>query len=130
VKPVARQQEIALRRHYGWPREWDELVGEFSIPSSPTGQEYPVDIKEDPHLRSANDMAGYELWNNTHRLGRLENFILDDRSWFIRYLQAKTNHWLYSRSFLVATASVESLSWAHHRVNIARVSDRNRILLQ
>ena len=81
-------------------------------------------------MGSANDMAGYELWNNTHRLGRLENFILDNRSWFIRYLHAKTNHWLYSRSFLVATASVESLSWAHHRVNIARVSDWNRILLQ
>lgn len=130
VKPVARQQEIALRRYYGWPRQWEQVVGEFSIPFSPTGRDFPVYTKEDPHLRSAKDMAGYELWNKKYMIGRLENFIVDERAWVIRYLQAKTNDWLYRRSFLVSTASVESFSWAKHRVNLARVSDSNRVLLQ
>ena len=130
VRPVARQQEIALRRYYGWPRQWEQVVGEFSIPYSPTGRDFPVYSKEDPHLRSANDMAGYELWNKKYMIGRLENFIVDDRSWVIRYLQAKTSDWLYRRSFLVSTGSVESFSWAKHRVNLSRVSDSNRVLLQ
>jgi len=75
-------------------------------------------------------VGALELWNKKYMIGRLENFILDDRSWVIRYLQAKTSDWLYRRSFLVATASVESFSWAKHRVNLARVSDSNRVLLQ
>jgi len=130
VRPVARQQEIALRKYYAWPRQWEQVVGEFSIPYSPTGRDFPVYTKEDPHLRSANDMAGYELWNKKYMIGRLENFIVDDRSWVIRYLQAKTSDWLYRRSFLVSTGSVESFSWAKHRVNLSRVSDSNRVLLQ
>ena len=32
VRPVARQQEIALRKYYHWPRQWEQVVGEFSIP--------------------------------------------------------------------------------------------------
>jgi len=42
---------------------------------------------------------------------------------------ASKDRWLYRRSFLVATASVESLSWANHRVNIAYASAAGNVFL-
>jgi uncharacterized protein YrrD len=117
AKPVARQQKLALREYYGWPATWRHF-GEFSIPSSPTGREFSARAQDDPHLRSTNDMEGYELWNKRYPIGRLENFILDDGSWLIRYLEVRSGDWLHRRSLWVSTAAVESLSWARHRVNV------------
>ena len=79
---------------------------------------YPVHTKEDPHLRSTEDVTGYEVWAKDGEIGRLENFIVDEASWHIGYLDVKTGDWLHSRSMMVPTDWVTSVSWADHRVNL------------
>ncbi|HKF23668.1 MAG TPA: PRC-barrel domain-containing protein [Candidatus Angelobacter sp.] len=118
AKPVARQQEIAFKEHYGWPLTWGHIRGEVFIPPAPTGCEYPVPSEEDRHLRSANHLYGYELHKKSQVIGRLENFVLDSNSWSISYLEIRAGDWLYRQSFLIATTNVESLSWARHQVNL------------
>jgi hypothetical protein len=48
----------------------------------------------------------------------VEGFIMDDASWHLGYLDVKAGEWLYSRSVLVPTRWVKSISWADRRVNL------------
>jgi len=120
-KPVSRQQEIAMSEYYKWPTYWDTITNpEFRVVSPPPGREYPVHTNEDPHLRSAEDVVGYEVWAKDEVIGRLEHFIVDHAAWHIGYLDVKTGDWLHSRSILVPTRWVSSVSWGDHRVTLDR----------
>lgn len=114
-KPVSRQQAIAMEEYWGKLVYWvsAELEGG---PLIPTGMRYPVSTKEDPDLRSAWDLLGYEVWANDGDLGRLEGFIKDENSWHLGYLDVKGGGWLLDRSVLIPTSSIESVSWANRRV--------------
>ncbi len=117
--PVSRQQEIAMREYYGWPAYWDTGISlELPPVSLPAGRKFPVHTTDDPHLRSVEDMIGYEVWADDGEMARLEHFIVDEDSWHIGYLDVKTGDWLHRRSMLVPTRWVLSVSWADHRVNL------------
>jgi len=83
-----------------------------------------VHTKEDSHLRSVWQLTGYEVWATDSEIGRLEGFIVDDASWHLGYLDVKAGDWLHSRSMLVPTSSVASVSWADHRVNLQQTRER------
>ena len=122
-KPVSRQQEIAMKEYFGWQAYWGgSELGPLS--SIPTGREYPVHTKGDAHLRSALDLEGYEVWATDGEIGRVEGFVLDEASWHLGYLDVKAGDWLNSRSVLVPTRWVNSISWAHHRVNLHHAKER------
>jgi len=60
------------------------------------------------------------VWDRNGEIGRLEHFIVDEKSWHIGYLDVRAGDWLHGRSMLIATHSVQSISWARHRVNLRR----------
>jgi PRC-barrel domain len=115
-KPVTFQQRIAMEKYFGRFACWvDE---EFGMSSIPTGVEYPIDGKEDPHLRSTEDMLGYEVWAADGDMGRLEGFVVDEATWHLGYLDVQAGGWLRDRSVLVPTRWVHSVSWADHRIYV------------
>ena len=122
-KSVSRQQEIAMQEYYRWPGYWAD--SNFELPSIPVvvGREFPVHTEEDPHLRSVEDVRDYEVWAEDGQIGRLENFIVDEASWHIGYLDVKAGDWLHSRSVLIPTSWVKAVSWADHRVNLNHSRD-------
>jgi uncharacterized protein YrrD len=122
-KPVSRQQEIAMQEYFGLPIYWAE--SDFGAVSSlPPGRKYPVHTKEDSHLRSASGLTGYEVWATDGEIGRVEGFVMDDASWHLGYLDVKMGDWLHSRSVLVPTRWVASVSWADHRVKLHHTQER------
>jgi hypothetical protein len=124
-KPVSRQQEIAMREYFGWPAYWDTIVDKVFPPSLiPAGREFPVHTEEDNHLRSWEDVIGYEVWASDSVVGCLESFVVDDAVWHIGYLDVKTGEGLQSRSVLVPTSWVKSISWADHHVNLQGSRER------
>jgi hypothetical protein len=124
-KPVSRQQEIAMREYFGWPAYWDTVVDKVFPPNLiPAGREFPVHTTEDNHLRSAEDVIGYEAWASDGVVGCLESFVVDDAVWHIGYLDVKTGEGLQSRSVLVPTSWVKSISWADHHVNLQGSRER------
>jgi hypothetical protein len=119
TRPVSRQQEVAMSEHYGWPGYWDDCRDlDFPLLSSPVGREFPVHGNEDPHLRSAEAIIGYEVWTKDEEMGRLADFIVDDAPWHIGYLDVKRGDSPNNGSTLIPTPCVESVSWADHRVNV------------
>jgi uncharacterized protein YrrD len=118
VEPVSRQQEIAMTNYFGQLACWvDRQAGASSIP---TGTEYPLRSKGNPHLRSVWHLTGYKVWSDGKEVGHLEGFIVDEPVWHIGFLNVKAGDWLASRSVLIPTHSVESISWADHRVKLHR----------
>ena len=124
-KAVSRQQEIAMREYFGWPAYWDTVVDKVFPPNLiPAGREFPVHTEEDNHLRSAEDVIGYEVWASDGVIGCLESFVVDDAVWHIGYLDVKTGEGLQSRSVLVPTSWAKSISWADHHVNLQGSRER------
>jgi hypothetical protein len=117
-KPVARQQELALKEHFGWP----DHAFHCSIPSAlvPAQREFPIHTHDDPHLRGTLDLGGYAVWARDAYLGVLEDFILEQASWHVNYLVVKVGDWVYSHEQLISTAWVKTISWANHRVTLDR----------
>lgn len=129
-KPVSRQHETALADYYGYAYYWrfPFLVGDPFYPSSIEVTE-PVMTKEeleaarkieeqsyDPHLRSINEVTGYHLGAVDGEIGHVEDFIVDEANWAIRYLVVDTRNWLPGERVLIAPAWIERVSWEESKV--------------
>ncbi len=107
-KPVSRQFEEAYYSHYGWPMYWAGSnvwgASPFIVrnPVEPT-EHAPTEKASDPHLRSTGVVRGYHIEAVDGSIGHVEDFILDDDAWTIRYLIIDTVNWWPGKKVLVAT---------------------------
>lgn len=103
AKPMERQQEAALRRHYGWPPYWgmiysDEAINPLAepVPPEPTG----VEDAPEHHLHSARQLTGYRLQARDAECGHVDNFLIEDTDWRVTHLVASIGHWPHRRVIL------------------------------
>jgi len=121
-KTVTRLHELELHKHYAWPLYWGEgfyagsMSGGTLFPTS-AGEEERAGTTQDrepppePHLQSTRAVTGYRLHAADGTIGHVENFILDDAKWALRYLVADTGNWLPGRKVLVSPHWIESVDW-------------------
>jgi hypothetical protein len=114
VKPVSRQLETELHRHYEWPAYWSD-VSPGSTPSPQQGA--PADLR-DPHLRSTKEVIGYDIQARDGKIGHVEDFVTDDQDWTIRYMVVDTRDWLPGRKVLVSPQWVEQILWSESDVHV------------
>jgi hypothetical protein len=127
-KPVSRQAEIELHKHYDWTPYW--TGGGFAAPviepSSEEKKQAAVAAKEkvDLLLRSTQEVIGYHIHATDGDIGHAEDFILDDEGWTIRYLVVDTRNWLPGRSVLISPQWIEKISWSDSKVRIDLLKDQ------
>lgn len=127
-KPISRQFEIKYFQYYRWPYYWPgpllwgplEFPGAY-MPTMSAAQVHPDPLAqgEDSHLRSMNEIAGfhgYQLQGLDQPFGHVEQFILDDQCWAIRYLVAETGKWWPGKRVLLAPQWISWVSWSESRV--------------
>jgi hypothetical protein len=132
-KPVSRQQELTHLRYYSVPPYWTgpELWGTAIYPMRTT----PVEQAEidraiaaeharaaaegDDHLRSTREVSGYRIDAIDGELGKVDEFLFDDRTWAIRYLVVNTGSWWFGHRVLIAPAWAESVNWPEQTVSVA-----------
>ncbi len=73
---------------------------------------------EKSHVRSVKEVTGYHIQATDGEIGHVEEFILDDQAWTLRYLVVDTRNWLPGRKVLVAPAWVTSVNWANRNVGV------------
>lgn len=123
-KPVSRQFEMAYTGYYGWPSYWGGPAtwGAFSTPVRDPGlYDAPVVDEEDTsdsHLRSTHEVAGYHIHGTDGEIGHVEDFILDDETWTIRYLIVDTRNWWPGKMVLVSPRWINQVSWSDSKVFI------------
>ena len=130
-KPVSRRYEMQYYAYYNWPYYWNGpgLWGPAAYPRQglrpiPEDQAYPMgEPKGDPHLRSTDATRGYHIHARDHEIGHVDDFVLDDESWVIRYLEVDTRNWWPGKHVLVATQWVSEVSWHESLVRVDLMRD-------
>ncbi len=76
----------------------------------------------DPHLRSCDEVAGYRVEATRRPIGHVEEFIVDDEEWSIRFLVVDTRNLLPGRKVLIAPEWLREVDWEHMvlRVELTR----------
>lgn len=123
-KPVSRQHEGDFSRYYGFPYYWRSsgLWGTSSSPSALADhprKEEPAEPSEklgDVHLRSARDVRGYQIQGSDDAIGHIEDFVVDDETWQVRYLLIDTSNWWFGKKVLVAPDWATRVSWEEGKV--------------
>ena len=65
----------------------------------------------DRHLRSTHEVMGYHLLAIDGEIGHVDDFIIDDETWAIRYLVVATKNWWPGKKVLMSPKWIESVSW-------------------
>jgi len=130
-KPVSRQQQVPYYDYYGYPYYWAGPglwgLGAYPMAGSAmamraregdTGVPPEVDAvaeaereASDPHLRSSDEVIGYDVKATDGDIGHIEDFLFDDRTWQIRYVVVDTRDWLPGRLVLVSPDWVSEVDW-------------------
>jgi hypothetical protein len=130
-KPVSRQYETSYFDYYGYPYYWGGPYawGAEGIPAAmpmPPRTQSEIEVMQrkeqeasDPHLHSANEVIGhYYIEATDGDIGHVEEFLVDDESWAIRYMIVDTRNWLPGKKVLVAPQWIERASWNDSRVYV------------
>lgn len=74
----------------------------------------------DRHLRSCTAVLGHRLEATDGRLGRVDDFMIDDKAWMIGNLVVDTNqrNTTVSARVAVTPQHVDEISWPHARVSL------------
>jgi uncharacterized protein YrrD len=127
-KPVSRQYEEEYHQYYNWPYYWGglDVWGMSGFPilpqrSEPFQGERATDENKksaagDAHLRSATTIVGYHIQAGDETIGRVTDFVMDEKTWVIRHLVVDTGHWLSGKRVLISPSQIKRISWDESRV--------------
>jgi uncharacterized protein YrrD len=126
-KPVSRQFENAYYGYYGYPKYWGgpQMWGYYPFIVRDRGQ-WRASIQGekswDFNLRSTHDVSGHQVQAVDGEIGHVEDFIINDETWTIRYLIINTRNWWPGSHVLVSPKWVERVSWSESKVfvNLSR----------
>jgi hypothetical protein len=127
-KLASRQLEGDFLQYYGHPYYWSgpSLWVMASHAVSPVGRVGRATDALGKHaeasptvrLRSVRHMTGYHLQASDDSMGHVEDFLLDDKSWAIRYLVVDTRNWLPGRHIVIPPQWIKGVDWVDRVVNV------------
>ena len=130
--PFSRQQEIAYREYFGWPPYWGGISGaagfavhpeQVAVADRDAAERRRTQAEADPHLRSAGIVRGYSLAATDGDIGHIDDLIVDDDGWAVRYFVIDTRNWLPGKKVLLAPEWVQSIDWSRSEVAVSLARD-------
>jgi sporulation protein YlmC with PRC-barrel domain len=137
-KPISRQNEIRFYNYYSYPYYWSgpSAWGPIALPSQlpeiqphmPKAEQREILSEseteaEDYHLRSVSEIAGYYIKASDGEVGHVEDVLVDDKSWAVRYIVVDTKNWWPGRKVLVSPEWIKEVSWNDSSVYIDLARD-------
>jgi len=125
AKDISRKHETAYYDYYGWPYYWvgGDVWGAGTFPGT-LAMEKRMEMaaqdqqNDETRLRSASDVMGYYIEAIDGDLGHVDDFIIDDESWEIRYMVIDTKNWWPGKKVLVSPEWIDRVSWTDTRVYV------------
>jgi PRC-barrel domain len=72
----------------------------------------------DPHLRSSAIVIGYHIAATDGEIGHVEDFLVDEATWAIRYMVVDTRNWWSGTKVLVSPGWVARVDWDASKVEV------------
>lgn len=123
--PVSRQSEAHLYDHYEWEPYWDGSFSPVSlimaVPTDVTvnlAHSDPPPYAGNPHLRSIAALRGYGIHASDGEIGAVEDILIDDASWTVRYLTIDTGNWWPGERVLIAPRSILKIDWVAEVIHL------------
>jgi uncharacterized protein YrrD len=116
-EPLSHTGESHVLAYYGYPDYWGaaSIWGNFDNPAAlieAAPREKAASEGIDPearHLRSIKKSTGYHLHARNGEIGHVDDFLIGEESWRIRYLLVDTSNWIGGRSVIVSPETVERI---------------------
>jgi hypothetical protein len=121
--------EVKYYDYYGLPYYWvgDQVWGPVNVPSDLVreGVERKIALTHEvnqSHLRSMNEVSGYAIQATDGEIGHVDDFIVDDEPWIIRYIVVDTRNFWPGKKILVAPPWIAKVDWQNSNlyVNLSR----------
>ncbi|NLF10075.1 MAG: hypothetical protein GX594_19165 [Pirellulaceae bacterium] len=96
--PVALRKYWESQRMIAWEAYWSGLFQQMSD-------------EGDPHLRNTRAVAGHHVFGLDSEAGRVDNFVIDDSTWRIRYLVVRIGKRQEAKRVIVEPRWVDSIDW-------------------
>ncbi len=141
-RPVSRQMETNVYDYYGWSPYWASgpyypswggglyaggvgyaggTMAASLSPQSTQREESVADVQrsdDDPHLRSTEAVIGYHIHASDGEIGHVEDFLVDDVDWSVRYLVVDTKNWWPGEKVVISPRSVREIDWTERLVHL------------
>lgn len=127
-KPVSRQKEEELYVHYQWETYWASgfygggaLVGSMPIPLIEREVLSETDKKkthqnDDNHLRSTETVTNYHVHATNGDIGHINDFIIDDKTWQIKFIVVDTQNWFGGKKVLIKVEDIKKIDWMENKI--------------
>jgi hypothetical protein len=81
----------------------------------------------DDHLRSLREVSGYQIDASDGDLGKVDDLLVDEDTWTIRYLVVNTSRWWFGKQVLIPPAWATAVRWDTRTVavNVTRDDVKN-----
>lgn len=118
--PISRQFEAEYANYYNHDFYWfsPETYAAKDRASDPiTHSENLKDIRES-HLRSTDELMGYHIEAEDGEFGHVEDFIIQDETWTVKYLVIDSRNWLPGKKFLVDINWIHDFQWGNKSATV------------
>ncbi len=127
--PVSRQYEIIFSEYYRTSPYW---AGASELQTQPTPSMLRAEEEqlatefedlEEKHLRSIKEVTGYHIQATDSGIGHVEDFMVDDEKWALRYVVVNTRNWLPGRKVLLSPQWITAVNWAEKKLQVDLSTD-------
>ena len=77
-----------------------------------------------PCLPSTKDVSGHHIQPYDGEIGHVEDFIIDNETWAIRYLVIDTKNWWGGKIVLISPQWIDRISWDESKVFVNLSKER------
>ncbi len=147
-RPVSQQMQNNIYDYYGWDPLWGGSMfgaglyggsmygggmGATAAPLSAPVYFGTAAVRDaerggtridegDSHLRSIAEITGYHVHATDGDIGHIQDVLIDNESWGVRYLIVDTSNWWFGQHVLLSPYAVKAVDWSdrHVRLDIAK----------
>jgi hypothetical protein len=124
-QPVSRQLEQSYYEYYGWPTYWNgpNMWGYYSYPVREMHKDAHIEKLWEYNLRATAAVSGCKIQAGKDEIGHVVDFIIDDKTWAIRYMIVDTQNWWPGKHVLVSPQWIGRVSWDESKVFVNLSAD-------
>jgi hypothetical protein len=125
-RPMSRRDEASYANYYQYPVYWGgiDVWGNTAHPGDlsrtrPTGSFDPARYSDaERRLKRVSEVLGFHIRALDGEVGHIDDFLVDDDSWAIRYLLADTSNFIGGKWVLISPQWARRVDWNGLTVNL------------
>lgn len=133
---LSRESEAEVLSYYGYPHYWGAsgVWGPFDDPGALLAVPPPVPLPTSAesqrldlatrNLRSTTEVTGYHLHATDGEIGHVDDVLIGQESWRIRYLLLDTSNWIGGRSVVISPSAIRQLNHDKRLVHVELTRDQ------